>query len=580
MKCAKRWIGLLLSLAMVLPLAACGGEPEVSAPGPAEPDPAEQTEPRYGGELVLYFQEFTSNFDPSIDDRRQYALWFEPLFAMDWSREDAAEVFVSDYMTMEWMTGQLAEDYQYENGDLTVYLRTDVCFQDKEPYNGRPLVSGDVKWTYDRLLGIGSGYDKPYASENDWSAALPMVESIECPDEHTVVFHFNTDSEVALNTFITTQVCIGGPEWDELTTEQQNDWHYAAGTGPYILEDYSPDNYMTFVRNENYYDHDERYPDNRLPYLDRIKLQFISDSTQLQTQFIAGNIDVMSWGNNLLNKTEIELLEDTMNAGDYVKYVYDSGAYSIALKQTIEPFRDIRVRQAMQLAIPVQEIHEQYFGYTPDTISLCGMFSPNTQFSSVDQWSQELYDSYHTYDPERAKELLAEAGYPDGFSFDFIMSPSADADLFALVSNYLAQVGIQMNITVASSSVESAQVAHDPNTTSCYLSMAGATRFKLLFNSFRSGQSGNTIHADDPYIDEMLDRFNTVQTLAEQEAVAKEVDEYFAEQHYVAFVEGADLVYSFVSDRVGGYAGERLWKNWNTSQILARIWVIDGTQAG
>ena len=62
--------------------------------------------------------------------------------------------------------------------------------------------------------------------------------------------------------------------------------------------------------------------------------------------------------------------------------------------------------------------------------------------------------------------------------------------------------------------------------------------------------------------------------------MAKEVDEYFAEQHYVAFVEGADLVYSFVSDRVGGYAGERLWKNWNTSQILARIWVIDGTQAG
>ena len=247
MKCAKRWIGLLLSLAMVLPLAACGGEPEVSAPGPAEPDPAEQTEPRYGGELVLYFQEFTSNFDPSIDDRRQYALWFEPLFAMDWSREDAAEVFVSDYMTMEWLTGQLAEDYQYENGDLTVYLRTDVCFQDKEPYNGRPLVSGDVKWTYDRLLGIGSGYDKPYASENDWSAALPMVESIECPDEHTVVFHFNTDSEVALNTFITTQVCIGGPEWDELTTEQQNDWHYAAGPGPYILEDYSPDNYMTLL---------------------------------------------------------------------------------------------------------------------------------------------------------------------------------------------------------------------------------------------------------------------------------------------------------------------------------------------
>ena len=62
-----------------------------------------------------------------------------------------------------------------------------------------------------------------------------------------------------------------------VTAEQKADWHYAAGTGPYILEEYVPDSHMLLVRNENYYDYDERYPENKLPYLDSITLQDILD---------------------------------------------------------------------------------------------------------------------------------------------------------------------------------------------------------------------------------------------------------------------------------------------------------------
>ena len=66
----------------------------------------------------------------------------------------------------------------------------------------------------------------------NWSSVLYMVESIETDGDFTVIFRFNTDSELALNAFMTNQVNIAGHEWDELTDEQKTDWHYAAGTGP------------------------------------------------------------------------------------------------------------------------------------------------------------------------------------------------------------------------------------------------------------------------------------------------------------------------------------------------------------
>ena len=149
MKKARRLTCLLLTLAMALSLAACGspaptgsdvpgGNSQDPAPANSEstaPTPA-STEPQYGGNLTVYFQEFYNDYDPSVADMRNYNLWYEPLFGIDWAREDSGEIYTSEYLTMEWMTGQIADSYTFENGDLTVKLREDVYFQDKEPSTG------------------------------------------------------------------------------------------------------------------------------------------------------------------------------------------------------------------------------------------------------------------------------------------------------------------------------------------------------------------------------------------------------------------------------------------------------------
>ncbi len=589
MKKARRLTCLLLTLAMALSLAACGspaptgsdvpgGNSQDPAPANSEstaPTPA-STEPQYGGNLTVYFQEFYNDYDPSVADMRNYNLWYEPLFGIDWAREDSGEIYTSEYLTMEWMTGQIADSYTFENGDLTVKLREDVYFQDKEPYNGRQLVAEDVKWSYDRLLGTGSGYDTPYECMNPWSDLLNMVESIETDGDFTVVFHFNTDSELALNNFMINQVMIAGHEWDELTAEQKADWHYAAGTGPYILEEYVPDSHMLLVRNENYYDYDERYPENKLPYLDSITLQLVADSTQVQTQFMAGNLDIVAWGGNVLTRTEAQILEESMEEGSYTRYDFASAPVGIGLKLTHPALADVNVRKAMQMAVNSEEIYTEYFGYEDMDLNMPGVWSLVTQYSSVDEWSQELKDSYYKYDPETAKQMLTDAGYPDGFTFDVTIFGALDADLFQLVADYLKQnLNVTMNISIANSPPEMQQIGKDlTNEVSIFVS-GGQSRISQVQAYFTADGRENSTAINDATFNQMVQDFLNATTMEEAERIGKEMDTYWAEQHWCLYLGGAEVISTFISGRVGGYTGERLFKNWNANQILARIWVTD-----
>ena len=102
-----------------------------------------------------------------------------------------------------------------EAATLTVTLKDNVYFQtldeEYDYYGGRQLVASDVKWTYDRLCGLGSGYDTPLETESNWAGLLSMLVSVEAPDDLTVVFHLTSGDEVTVENFMTQFVKIGGP---------------------------------------------------------------------------------------------------------------------------------------------------------------------------------------------------------------------------------------------------------------------------------------------------------------------------------------------------------------------------------
>lgn len=583
----KQVLALLLALCMAFALAACGGSSTSTSSDAADEtasgDTAESEssgEAVYGGDLVVYVQEFYNDYDPSIASNRNYALWYEFLFGMDYTL-DTGDVYDTEYMTYENMAGQIAESYTFEDGVLTVTIRQGIYFQtldeEYDYYGGRELVASDVKWSYDRLLGTGSGYDEPYECESDWPSLFYMIDSIETDGDYTVIFNFNTTSEQALEAFITNQVCIAGPEWDELTDDQKSDWHYACGTGAYILDTYEADNYMKFVKNENYYGTDERegYEGNQLPYLDSITLQLVADSTTLTTQFMAGNVDIISWGGNVLTSTEAELLASSMDDDDYTQYITYQAPVAVGLKQsTNEALQILEVREALQYAIDMEEC-QTYLGYDVDDLQICGLWALSTQYSSVDSWSDELMASYTDYDPEYAMELLEEAGYGDGFTFTVAIFSNLDQGLFELVASQLSEIGVTMEIYMANDAPEMQSLGHDLTSVYSIIASAGTTSITYVPEYYSAGGSQDGIGWDDDYFNELIASFKAAETMDEAAEIGQEMDTYFAEQHLVLYLGGAEQISSFISGRIGGYDGERLWKNWNTAQILTHMWVTE-----
>lgn len=586
----KKLVAILLALVMLFSLAACGnnaatssgssgGSADQASGSQSEGTTEESGEPVYGGSLTVTFPQLMSDYSQEAPDFATYTLWYEGLFGLDWSLTDTT--FRCE--TASERAGQLADSWEVdeENSRFIVHLRDDVYFQQLDEaydyYGGRNLVATDVKWSYDRLLGTGSGFDTPVESMVNWVGLFSMVDSIETEGDYTVIFNFNDISEVSQASFIVNSflVHIVGPEYGELTEEQISDWHYACGTGPYIIEDCVDGSYITFKRNENYYDYDERYPENRLPYLDSVTLIRVDDTATLLSNFIAGEYDIVGANNgNVFSDSEAAQIEATMDASDYKVWSKLANTYSIALKQTIEPLSIPEVRQAMQYAIDLEAITYDLYGY--DELTLCGFFGWDSGWD-VDWSDQELWESYTTYDPELAKQMLAEAGYPDGFEFNLVYDSSLDSDVYLVVQEYLQQVGITMNLTPEAESSERQALQVDPNNNYCGICDLGTVGLSNGTSKVDSTDS-NYLYGKEDTLDALRADLLAQTTLAGQAEAALALNQYYMDQHYSLIVSPYLTIDTYVSKDVGGFAGENFYDGYACTTILARIWNVNGAE--
>ena len=399
-------------------------------------------------------------------------------------------------------------------------------------------------------------------------AAKPLVEKV---DDYTVVFHLKATTEAQIGTFMQSMINITGVEWENLTAEQQNDWHYACGTGPYVLVDYSANSFYKFEKNPNYYDYDERYPENQLPYLDSVTLSAFGDAAAMMASFISGELDYISLDSSLSDDQGRELVSSL--DGNIQVLTFNSNASAINLKVNNEPLNDIRVRIALQKAINLEEVNSAYYGYTTP-VNLASLFiAARSDWISVDEWDDELLSEY-SYDPEGAKELLAEAGYPDGFTFTVVTDPNADRDIYELAKSYFAQIGVTMEIYQAADMNEAHQIQSDESdgrAFSTHLADFESTD-AALFNYATTGFAYATFHGDTQ-MDELLMAASSAKTSEEQAEAAKAADLYFSQQHWVIALSGTTQKHEYLSAKIGGLKnGERISYSHFMKTFLARIW--------
>ena len=594
----KNWLMVfVLAGALILAMTGCKSEESVNEAKETEAATSTTTTesiegdnseggPVYGGTLVSYFPEFYSEFDPSVSWYRQYVSFYtDMLWNIEWETDRSEFNFEGSYINSDYIAGQIAESWEMSEDftSMTVHLREDVYFQDKTSvgmddeyniYGGRQFVASDVKWTYDRLLGL-DGAKLVQLDMTDWPSELAMLDAVEVIDDHTVKFHFNTSTEIAINQFMCAFINLGGPEWDTLTEEQKTDWHYATGTGPFIMTDCIADNSMTFTANPNYFGTDK--DGNKLPYLETVKIVHILDEATRLSSFLSGELDIISTS-GALSPDSATVIKSSLSDDEYTEYNTYSPPMGIALKQgnnPVEALSNEKVRLAMQYAID-REALSAFMGFEyPEEFHVMGIWNSAIPYSDIDAWDDGLYESYVTYDPEYAKELLAEAGYPDGFEFDCTIFAMLPEQLFSLAGDYLAEVGIKMNLAVGNAPPDMTSIGGNPDDPGCIFSSYGYESVAIANYGLRSDGFNNHIHHNDAEIDTMLDEILNAATLSDQIATAKELDNYVMSEHYLLELTGSQVNSFWHRGRVQGLHGESLNSNYYYGFMYARTWLAE-----
>ncbi len=600
----KRILALLCAVVMLLSLCACGAKEEALAEAPAAaPEAApEAPAPAAGAnEATFYYPMFYNTFDPANSNDYCYLMMYESLFVMDYGSE--VNDFRSMYLNAESVTGQIAEDYSFdaETGVLTVTIRDGIFFQEGKQvgYSGRQLLASDVAYSYQRLLGVDGV--ALAVSEIDWPSTFSFLtgkeaaasggsdEPAEEPAEEpagptgpviwaddaarTVSFQFleGKRNDLALTTFLTNPINIVGPEWDELTAEQQTSVDYICGTGAWVLTEYVQDNRMVFEANPNYYMTDDA--GEQLPYLDKVTLQYIADSDQIAAQFIAGNID---WfgdkSNNVLNGTQLQLVRASKDAADYTEITYaGSSPAGIGFKLNQDaPWADQRVRQALQYALNGAALNA-YLGIEGEQ-QFTGMWSDSMAGYQWDM-DEETLKSWTTFDLDYAKQLMAEAGYADGFEMTVVLDELQDQDLYRAVQSMWSELNVTVKYEVANVMAQGNIAADkdDPRQYNCYA--GGFPEFTMVKMMVANGGLSSGYHYDNPEFDAAIDAYNAAQTVAEQEAAAQTLDRIFTTGHWCVTIGGAQAQTQMISSRFGGYNGEALYGEQHLRTMLAHLYI-------
>ncbi len=286
---------------------------------------------------------------------------------------------------------------------------------------GEPLTSAAVKYSWDRLLDPATAAPRRSAFTN--------IKSVECPSDHEVLVHLHERSLAFVNVVLaadtTSVIC---PVCAEKYGLQGFTMH-PCGTGALKFDHWDPGIEIVLVRNENYW--------GRGVKVDKITYRALGEDASRVMMLMTGDADVIAsvppaLVPNLQNNPDVKLVSMPSNRTMHLGYNHNKA-----------PFNDVRVRQALTYAIDRRSIIDNVFngmasypanGYVTPAIN---DFHP----------SLDLYP----YNPEKAKELLAEAGYPDGFSCELLTSEGVylmDRQVAEIIQAMLAEVGVKLNIQV------------------------------------------------------------------------------------------------------------------------------------
>jgi peptide/nickel transport system substrate-binding protein len=416
--------------------------------------------------------------------------------------------------------GDLAESWTQPNEATYVFkLRRGVRWQAKSPVNGRELTAEDVRYSVERFQTI-TGNANAYM--------LKAVDKVEAPDKYTVKFTLKEPFVWFLDMLanpmavaIVARECV--EKFGDLKKVES-----CVGSGPWMLESHRPNQGLTYVRNPAYFV-------AGLPYIDRIEAPIDEDSASRIASFLAGKYDI-GYDGGYVFRTEWAQIRDavkqkrpSLRTIDVVANIFSH----ISMRTDQKPFNDVRVRQAIALAVDRQ-------GLMDATSEGTGAFNPAVP-AGLKEWSLPIAQlgegaRYFRHDLAEAKRLLAAAGYPNGFPATICFTTYGSSilvDQMQLVLKYLKDVGIDAKID---------QKEYGAYFASCFqgkfdsMTFGPQTNFLepdgYLYSYYMPGEPKNQSHINDPIVADLIVRQRRTSDLARRRELIHEIQRHLAKQQY------------------------------------------------
>jgi peptide/nickel transport system substrate-binding protein len=469
-----------------------------------------------------------------------------------------------DNIPADCLRGELAEKWEVKKDPLRIvfYLRKGVMWQERPGIiKVRELVADDVVYSMTRLKN----------SRKALKRFTDIIDRFETKDKYTVIAYLKEWSP-------NWAYYLGYGYYEGIQAPEQEkgpggagQWKNACGTGPFMLEDYKDGHSITYSKNPNYWDSEvikeKKY---KLPFVDKSILMIMKDESTQLAALRTGKLDMCL----NLNDRQKEDLKKSTPALVWSEFP-PLGEHHIALRMDKRPFNDIRVRRAMNMAIDKNALIKTFYGGEGVLVNIPFQITNKAIYTPLDKLPPAAKELF-IYNPEKAKKLLIEAGYPNGFTFKvhFGGSVAETGDYLSMITAMLAKVGITMEIDAMDYPSSLSILNKKTHKDAIYIKDTHGLPLLYLQREFGTGELYNASMISDPRIDKTVDRLNTDPNLTQKQidAELKKLGVYIMEQAPIVFLPSG-YVYTAWWPWVKNYYGEIRVGAHRAGPIFARIWI-------
>ncbi|KIP94435.1 ABC transporter substrate-binding protein [Microbacterium sp. MEJ108Y] len=501
-----RAAAVALPLVLAASLAACASSPAPSGKSDAGGDPIT------GGTLTyLEHQTFTNLYPPQAGFYPNGGVVNNITARLTWQNPDSLEI--EPWIASDWTVNADATEYTFN-------LKPDVTFSD-----GTPVDAAAVAKNFD-TYGLGDPERGLTVSE-----AINNYASSEVVDDDTVTFRFSAPAPGFLQATSTINSGLLSSDTLDGTIEDFGAGNAEAivGAGPFTVTDEKLGTEFTLTAREDYAWAPESAENQGRPYVDAVHVLVTPEDSVRIGSLLAGQADYVRY---------VQAFdEDRVESAGFTLYAPQTRGVnnSIALRPENPLLADIKVRQALVAAVDAQEVVDTLFTEN---------YPVATSVLSQEALGYKDESEHYAYDPEKAEELLDEAGWTEGSDgirekdgerlsitvYEAAPQPLSKQTL-ELVAQQLAKVGVELTVKPADAG-SYAEDTRDALKTGFYHSMVGRADFDVIKSQYHT-KNRDVLISNDAELDALLEAVASEPDTGKRAEASQAVQDYIAEQAYV-----------------------------------------------